>query len=135
MVGLLLASHGEMCKGIISSLNCVMGEQEKVVALPLNSEDNIDEYTEKLENIINELDDGDGVMVMVDLLGGSPCNRVSKMILTKNIKVLTGMNLPMVFSFMEARLQNMNLNDAADHCLKFSKEGIYDLASFMNVNQ
>lgn len=135
MIGLLLASHGELCKGIENSLNLVMGEQENVITLPLYSDSNIDEYSMELERKIDELNDGDGVIVMVDLLGGSPCNRVSRLVQSKKIKVLTGMNLPMVFSFVEARLQGMNLDDAAAHCLKFSKEGIYDLASFINVNQ
>ena len=55
-------------------MELVFGRQEKLEALTLNHGDDVEELTRQVKEKAKELDDGDGGLVLVDLLGGSPCN-------------------------------------------------------------
>ena len=85
MIGVLLVTHGNFSEAIIKSMELVFGRQEKLEALTLNHGDDVEELTRQVKERAKELDDGEGVLVLVDLLGGSPCN-VTAFILTLFIR-------------------------------------------------
>ena len=65
-------------------------------------EDGPEEFTAKFEAAIEGLDD---FLVFADLLGGTPCNVVSRLIMEgRNVELYAGMNLPMVIEFINASL-------------------------------
>ena len=99
MVGIAVISHGALCEGIVDSAGMIAGEiaQSKTVSLRPGMQP--DDYRGRVKDAIEELDDGDGVLVLADIAGGTPYNSCA--ILMKemdNIAVVTGLNLPMVVS-------------------------------------
>lgn len=135
MVGILLMSHGDLSQGVISSYKTIIGEPEKIEVLTLHIEDNTDEFEQKMISKIDELDDGDGVLVMVDLLGGTPCNKSAMQLRDKNIEVLTGLNFPMLVCAYEKRLNGGNLQEIKDYCLQGSKDGIVSLREHFHLDK
>ena len=99
MVGLIIASHGEFCEGLKKTAEMFTGPIAQCMALPLQPGMTGEAYDVILEEAIDALDEGQGVVVMTDLKGGTPFNRCAGMVFRgKRIRVLTGMNLPMVMS-------------------------------------
>lgn len=74
MVGIVLVTHGDFSKEILKSAELVVGPCEDVKYITLHRTDNVEDKNSLFKEYIKEADKGDGVLVMVDLLGGSPCN-------------------------------------------------------------
>ena len=68
MVGIVLASHGGMAKGMLESAEMIMGEQEQIQALALNPQDDPLSLSEKMKEAAKAVDTGDGVILLVDLM-------------------------------------------------------------------
>ncbi|MEG2799038.1 MAG: PTS sugar transporter subunit IIA [Erysipelotrichaceae bacterium] len=108
MIGILLVSHGKMAEGMKDSIELIMGEVEQLNTVSLVAGEDIEQFKLEVLNKTIELDTGDGVLVYVDLFGASPYNATqyaSRELVDKNIemKVLTGMNLPMLLESLVMR--------------------------------
>lgn len=108
MVGVLILTHGKLADGLKNSVEMIMGQNESFNTLGLYEGDDFTEYKEKVLEQICELDSGEGVIVLVDLFGASPYNSVMFNYQEikrreKNIRLITGVNLPMVIESLNAR--------------------------------
>lgn len=80
----------------------IMGPQDCIHAVALLPEDGPEDFRSKLEAVINQYDD---VVVFADLLGGTPANVVSRLLLEgKELDIYAGMNMPMVIGFLNGVL-------------------------------
>lgn len=130
MVGFLLMSHGALAQGILSTANCILDTQDKTEALTLHLEDDIGAFEQYMREKIQEMNDGDGVLIMVDLLGGSPCNKASLVLQDKSVELVTGLNFPMFSAACEARAEGKNLQQIMQECLEFGRNGIISMREF-----
>ena len=103
--GILLLSHGTLCEGVLDAMRVLGCDTEQIQAIPLDMESELDAYTQQISQAIDALDNGGGVLVIVDLLGGTPFNRACMLREEKNIEVLAGMSLPMCISGAGRNLQ------------------------------
>ncbi|MGN1398477.1 MAG: PTS sugar transporter subunit IIA [Erysipelotrichaceae bacterium] len=128
MKGLLLISHGNLAKGLYETTTWFFGDDiEQCAYLTLMADDSVDAFTERIVQTINQLDSGEGVVVMCDLFGGSPFKCALASVLTnENIKLFTGMNLPMVMEFLGKRLCG---EYDFEGLLSSAKEGIIDFVA------
>lgn len=116
---LILVSHGRFCEELKGSTEMIMGPQDNIYAVALLPEDGPEDFTAKFEAAIEGLDD---FLVFADLLGGTPCNVVSRLIMEgRDIELYAGMNLPMVIEFINASLTGADAdykNRAAESIVK-----------------
>ncbi|RLK64241.1 PTS sugar transporter subunit IIA [Atopobacter sp. AH10] len=99
---LVLISHGRFCEGLKESTEMIMGPQDNIYTVALLPSEGQDDFRKKFEDVTKDLDD---YVVFADLMGGTPCNVVSRLILEgKNIPLYAGMNMPMVIGFINAEL-------------------------------
>lgn len=97
MIGIIIVGHGKFGLGLTSSLTMIAGEPQEYFALEFTDEMPLDELSTKIEAAINELDHDKGIVVLTDLLGGTPFK--TAMLLKEkyqNLAILTGTNLPML---------------------------------------
>jgi len=131
MVGILLMSHGKMAEGMLDSSKLFFGDDiPQVKALCLMASDNPEEFDERIKEAIAEIDDGQGVIAMCDLLGGTPCNR-SAMVLNERVQVITGMNFSILLELLGKR---MTVNDISElnigELIQVGKDGIISLNEY-----
>ena len=131
MVGILLMSHGKMAEGMLDSSKLFFGDDiPQVKALCLMASDNPKEFDERIKEAIAEIDDGQGVIAMCDLLGGTPCNR-SAMVLNERVQVITGMNFSILLELLGKR---MTVNDISElnigELIQVGKDGIISLNEY-----
>lgn len=99
---LVLVSHGQFCEGLKQSTEMIMGPQDNIHTVSLLPAEGPEEFQAKFLDTIEGLDD---FVVFADLLGGTPCNVVSKLILEgRAIDLYAGMNMPMVIRFINDAL-------------------------------
>ena len=107
MKGILLISHGPLCKGMYETTKWFMGEEiPQYDYLCLEPEDSPERYSVKLNEKISQLDSGDGVILFCDLMGGTPCN-CAMMAMGEKVDVVAGMNLSMVLQQLGNRLSDI----------------------------
>lgn len=103
MNNLILVSHGDFCKELKKSSEMILGSQENIFTVSLLPHEGEKEFTGKFDAVADLLDGN--YIVFADLLGGTPCNIVSKKIMSgSKFDLYTGMNLPMIISFVNATM-------------------------------
>ena len=105
---LVLVSHGRFCEELKRSTKMIMGPQESIHSVALLPEEGPDDFLAKFLDTIKNFDD---YLVFADLLGGTSCNVVSRLIMEgKEIELYAGMNLPMVIEFINSSLIGADCN-------------------------
>lgn len=122
MVGILVATHGGFAEGILNAVELLAGKPEKVKTVGLYHGDGIDEFCNKVDDAIESLDDGDGVLAFVDILGGSPSNAVMKCFSHReNLKAITGVNMAMLIQAVMMR-EGTELEELCSICMDAGRD-------------
>lgn len=104
MIGLVLATHGELGRALIGAMEMIVGQQPRVSALSLQVSDRIEDATARLQAAVAAADDGQGVLVLTDMLGGTPSNLSLALIGgPRAVEVVSGASLPMLLKAVQAR--------------------------------
>ena len=102
LLGIVLATHGQLSTGFKDAAEVIMGSVENIAVVNLNHGEDIQLLGNKIHEAIHETDQGDGVLVFADLLSASPYNQSVVTInqleepLQEKTYVIGGVNLPMV---------------------------------------
>ncbi len=110
MLGIVIATHGALSDGAKDAATVIMGATENIETVNLNSGDDVQALGGQIKTAIENVQQGDGVLVMVDLLSASPYNQAVLVInelepaLQKKIFVVSGTNLPMVLEAINHQL-------------------------------
>ena len=106
MIGIILASHGTIAKGMFESAKMFFGNDiEQFTYVSLDSAQTADELEESLRQSIHEVNKGDGVIVLADLFGGTPCNRAIQC-MEGDTHIISGVNFPILLELLGARQYN-----------------------------
>src|SRR4030066_2461538 len=103
MVGILVVSHGRLAEALISSVQFLAGNLKRVKGISIWPRDKKEEVKDRIQKGIGEVDDGDGVVILTDLLGGTPTNLTLSVSENKQVEVVTGVNLPMLLTLSSYR--------------------------------
>jgi mannose/fructose/sorbose-specific phosphotransferase system IIA component len=125
MLGIVLISHGNMADGMVDSARMLFGETglTQVSTVSLFPEEGPEDFDVKLTDAVKEVDSGEGVIILADLLGGTPCNRAAYKCL-EGIQVITGMNLPLFAELLGLR---MGGSVDIDNLISVASDGIVNL--------
>jgi len=103
MVGILIVSHGRLADALISSVQSLVGNLEKIRGVSIWSKDREEEVKDRIQKKMTEVDDGDGVVILTDILGGTPTNLSLSFLENKKVEVVTGVNMPMLLTLASYR--------------------------------
>ncbi len=126
MVGIILASHGNLAKGIFDSSKMIFGRQKNVQTVTLLSNEGPKDVKSKFEKAISSFDNKKEVLILIDLWGGTPFNQANSLFAKhkESWAIVTGMNLPMVIEAYGSRLSMNSAQKIAEHILQAGKNGI-----------
>ena len=103
MIGLVLVTHGRLALEFVAALEHVVGPQERVRAVCIDADDDIEARRAEIVSAIREVDDGSGVVVLTDMFGGTPSNLAISTMDRKGVEVIAGVNLPMLIKLASVR--------------------------------
>lgn len=124
MVGILLVTHGPYATALIESVEMVYGKQEKIESVYLSQGESVEKLQEKINEAINTLN-CEQVLIMVDILGGTPYTAGAIKLENPNINVITGINMPMLLEILPHR--NEDLKVLSKIAAESGKNGIVDV--------
>ena len=124
MIGVVLATHGELGRALIGAMEMIVGAQPLVAALSLQVADRIEDATSRLQEALAFADEGDGVLVLTDMLGGTPSNLCLALIGgPRPVEVVSGVNLPMLLKAVQVRRES-DLRETAAQVRKVGRSAI-----------
>ena len=96
MIGTLILSHGNLADELLAAARTISGDLDGFAALSLDWSDGFDEAQTRIAQALESLDQGDGVVILTDMFGGTPCNVALTFMDPGKVEIVTGVNLPMV---------------------------------------
>ena len=101
MIGVVVATHGKLAEELIRTAEAVVGKIEQIspVSIVASSPD----MRGDLKAAIQRVDQGDGVLLLTDIYGGSPTNLCLSFLTERQVEVVTGVNLPMLLQLPGVR--------------------------------
>jgi PTS system mannose-specific IIA component len=102
MRGLVLVTHGRLAAEFLAATEHVVGKQPRIVAICIEAEDDMEQRRAEIAAAIEACENGEGVIMLTDLLGGTPSN-LAISLMGPNIDVIAGVNLPMLIKLASVR--------------------------------
>lgn len=110
----LLVSHGQFAEGLHDTLGMFAGNCEGVMSIGLRKGESVERFRPRVQELLSQLGTSDELLVLADLIGGSPLTTVLDVLQEKELLahtvVLGGMNLAMALNAVlgkDQRIQEM----------------------------
>lgn len=128
MIGILIISHGDLGNSLIHCANHVMGKRpEYLMHLGVTIRDDPDVIIPKALELLKQLDCGEGVLILSDICGATPCNIANQLVDPGRVECLSGANLSMLVRALTYR--NEPLESLVEKALSGGKEGVMRIYS------
>lgn len=122
MIGIVIIAHGRLAQEYLSAIEHVYGKQDGIVAISTTAECDRTEKQIEICQAANSVDEGEGVVLVTDMFGGSPSNLSMKACDSSDRRILYGANLPMLLKLVKCRA--MGLETALDQSITAGKKYI-----------
>jgi len=103
MIGIVLVTHGRLAVEFRAAVEHVVGSQDAMASVSIGPDDDIEQRREDVTRAIASVDSGDGVIILTDMFGGTPCNLAISVMEAGRIEVIAGLNLPMLIKLVRIR--------------------------------
>lgn len=128
MIGVLIVTHGTIGESLLSSAGQILGGVPPLVAaLGVSRNDDPEEVTLRASELLEGLDQGDGVLILTDIFGATPGNTISRLLEDGRIEGVSGLSLPMLLRVLTGR--NGSLPAAVKRALTGGAEGLVHMNS------
>lgn len=125
MIGLVLVTHGMLAKEFVHAMEHVIGTQEKVVAICIGPDDDMEQRRQDILDAVKQVETGAGVIVLTDMFGGTPSNLAISIMDRAKVEVLVGLNLPMLI-----KLGSVRHKETLDTAVRSAKKSGRDYIKF-----
>jgi PTS system mannose-specific IIA component len=114
MIGLVIVTHGRLAEEFLSAMEHVVGHQRAVEAVCIGPEDDMERRRQDILEAVARVDDGQGVILLTDMFGGTPSNLAISVMEQTRAEVIAGLNLPMLIKLASVRTRE-NLQTCVAH--------------------
>lgn len=103
MIGIVIVAHGGLAREYLAAVEHVIGHQPGVMAVSIEADHDREAKQVEICDAADNVDTGQGVVVVTDLYGGSPSNLSLLACRPENRRILYGANLPMLLKLAKSR--------------------------------
>ena len=129
MLNILVITHGEFGKELIATAESIVGSQENVYSLSLQRTETLLSLSNRIDKIIKGFKSDDSAIILTDMLGGTPCNACLPLSASKNIEIISGVNLYMLIS----ALLHRNTMQSEELTQKIIADGIKNITNAKKI--
>ena len=130
MIGIVVVSHGRLAIEFVAALEHVVGPQDHVVTVCIGPSDDMEQRRKEILDGIKTVEQGDGVVLLTDMFGGTPSNLAISAMNSPEIEVIAGVNLPMLVKLASVRVDN-TLVEAVIHAQDAGRKYINVASKFL----
>ncbi|MDA1089640.1 MAG: PTS sugar transporter subunit IIA [Proteobacteria bacterium] len=103
MIGMVLVTHGRLAEELVAALEHVVGPQTNVISVCIGPDDDMEQRRAEILDSAAKADEGDGVVLLTDMFGGTPSNLAISVMDKANVEIIAGVNLPMLIKLASVR--------------------------------
>jgi PTS system mannose-specific IIA component len=103
VIGVVIVTHYRLADEFIQALRLIVGEIENLRGVGLDPSTSPEEMRNQIDKAVREVDQGHGVLMLVDMFGGTPSNLCLSFLDEERIEVVTGLNLPMLVKVVQLK--------------------------------
>lgn len=123
MIGLLIVTHCDLGKEFLNAAEFILGGVHGADVISITQTSDSQKIRKAIEEKISSLNEGDGVIILTDMFGGTPSNISLSFLADEMVEVITGVNLPMVLAIVQNR-NGIDLGQLAQKAQEAAKMGI-----------
>ena len=128
MIGILIVSHGTFGEALMHSASHVLGKRpHQVQQMGVGLHDDPDAILPRARALVRQVDTGDGVLILTDMLGATPSNIATRLLEPGKVEGLAGASLPMLIRALTYR--DEPLAAVVDKAMSGGHEGVVHLTS------
>ena len=132
MIGVLIVTHGEIGTSLLASATQILGAaQSQIATLSVWRQDDPDDLVLRARELLEQIDAGDGVLVLTDIFGATPGNVVSRLLDDGQVEGVSGVSLPMLLRVLTSRdgSSPVSLSAAVQRAISGGAEGVVHMNS------
>jgi len=132
VIPFLVLSHGDLALELLIAARTIDPQlEEGAEPLTLPWDIKTEEASELLAAALERLDEGDGVLVLTDMFGGTATNIALPFLKPGRVEVLTGANLPMLLKLSSLRNRSLSLHEMAVGLMEAGQKSIRVASEFL----
>lgn len=117
-VALMLMCHDDIGAAMLASAENILGPSpSRIWNLPVAAEDSLESIDRRARHMLDRIQQPEGTLVLTDLLGSTPCNVAAKLEILGKVRVVAGLNLPMLLRVIS------HASDDLPHLVEIALEG------------
>ena len=122
MIGIVIVAHGGLAREYLSAVEHVVGQQPGIQAISIAADCDRGAKQSEICKAADAVDQGDGVVLVTDMFGGSPSNLSLRACQPENRRILYGANLPMLIKL--AKCRKLPIGDAVRNAMEAGRKYI-----------
>ena len=95
-VGVVIVTHYRLGEEFLQALRLIIPEAPPFASVAIDPNQSVEEMRGAIANALAATEEGDGVLVLTDMFGGTPSNMSLSFLDEHHVEVVTGINLPML---------------------------------------
>jgi PTS system mannose-specific IIA component len=123
MIGLVVIGHGKLAVELLRAAEMIVGQQAQTKAVSVTPSQTSEDIFQQTKAAIQEVNNGQGVLVLTDMFGGTPSNISLSFLDQEEVEVITGVNLPMLIKLDSCR-KELSLKELKNEIVKYGRENI-----------
>jgi len=134
MIGIVVVAHFNLAREMVAATELIVGKQDQFEYVDIFPDEEVDTIKGKLMEALQNVEAGDGTIVLTDMFGGTPSNISLSFLEEGKVEVVTGTNLPMLIKLVTYR-QERPLSELASFIATYGKKNIYLATDVLNVRK
>ncbi len=122
-LGFILVTHGRTGAELVAATEKILGEEIPVLPISVLKSERTQFYQNAITRAIQKTDHGDGVLILTDIFGATPCNLCLQFLKPGKIELVSGVNLPMLLK-LNTLPKGMNLSQTAEFLREYGRKNI-----------
>ncbi len=96
MIGVVVVTHGQLARELLNAAEAIVGDVPRFAAVSIGWHEDTQDARDEIAQAIAQVQQGDGVLILTDMFGGTPANLAMTFLGEDTVEVITGVNLPML---------------------------------------
>jgi PTS system mannose-specific IIA component len=96
VIGIVVVTHGQLASELLNAAEMIVGDLPRFTAVSIGWHDDTADAREEIATAIGRVQQGQGVLIVTDMFGGTPSNLAMTFLGQDDVEVITGVNLPML---------------------------------------
>ncbi len=122
-VGVVIVTHYRLGEEFLQALRLIVPEGPRFYAVSIDPKQSAEEMRTAIQQALGDADQGEGVLVLTDMFGGTPSNISLSFLEEQRVEVVTGLNLPMLIK-LATPIEQKSLDELAGFIKSYGQRNI-----------